>query len=755
MKLDHSKKSKIIGISLIFLLILLFVTYIGYSYFLKNNGKEAIKSEFFSKIGNQDLAFFLDSAIYSKIGDKLENGHYESNSNLKIATTMENNMLSKLDLSKFELGHSILRNSDENQSYHKIDIRYSDQPVLTLDGIFNHQQFALKSDEIVNKYVGMNRSNVQNVVNQLGETPIDWSHKIKLKNFLVDRERLDLEKIANPSRLVTYIEIVKEKATADCFSKKENVIVTLNSEQIATTEYTVELDSTKTYEVFEQLAEKLSQDQELFSELVAKKGQDFENENTGILEYSDNENVSQIQGQENNFYTSINIWGENTGAENTQTNSVSNTIENTQISNTTTENTTSIANTIQLNTTAEENNSITQNNDQPQQIEPSEPQEEQQPEQTAEPEQTNSQENSHSTNTTQNNMQEENVRTQGFIAVNEETEGTEEENFIVGENYQETIENIQKLVQKINWSFYLLSGAKANCSEAELKEIWQNRLMEKSKENNRLIVKMYVSEDKVVKLRFELSESQECLDLGILSKSENEKYLLVTVLQGKDDATKGYDISLYKKNDDAVTKTKLNINQIYKNKIRKKTNINLETKGTINSKKYTTTAEIVYSDSDGEFKAELENALNFDVTPEIELLKEENCLLLDTLSEEELLVTKDAIVQKTWEVLREKNRNLNMIDTYHTNSIVQQTEEQNTATEDENARKQAKEVLIQTISEKMTQYLQNGTNLRLQDLEGLTIPNYEVDISISSNLAIITVNGYRFNLDAEFNLSDS
>jgi len=55
----------------------------------------------------------------------------------------------------------------------------------------------------------------------------------------------------------------------------------------------------------------------------------------------------------------------------------------------------------------------------------------------------------------------------------------------------------------------------------------------------------------------------------------------------------------------------------------------------------------------------------------------------------------------------------------------------------------------------MRQYLDQGNNLRIQDLEGLQIPGYEVNISISPNLAIITVNGYRFNLDSDFNLSDS
>ena len=167
MKLDNHKKRKMIRISLIGLLILLMITYISYCYYQKNNGKEAIKGEFFHKIGMQDFAFFIDFPVYSKIMEKLENNDYESNSNLKIATTMGNNMFSHLDLSKFQLGYTVLRNSNQNQYGSKMDIRYSDQPVLTVDGIFNAQQFAVKSDEIVNQYVGINKNNTQKVVNQL------------------------------------------------------------------------------------------------------------------------------------------------------------------------------------------------------------------------------------------------------------------------------------------------------------------------------------------------------------------------------------------------------------------------------------------------------------------------------------------------------------------------------------------------------------------------------------------------------------
>ena len=55
----------------------------------------------------------------------------------------------------------------------------------------------------------------------------------------------------------------------------------------------------------------------------------------------------------------------------------------------------------------------------------------------------------------------------------------------------------------------------------------------------------------------------------------------------------------------------------------------------------------------------------------------------------------------------------------------------------------------------MGEYQSSGGQLTLEDLRELQIPGYEVQISISSNLAIINVNGFNFKLDSEFNLSDS
>lgn len=297
--------------------------------------------------------------------------------------------------------------------------------------------------------------------------------------------------------------------------------------------------------------------------------------------------------------------------------------------------------------------------------------------------------------------------------------------------------------------------SKANCTQEELVEELQKIFTARMKQNNRLIIKAYVNDNKTIKMNFEIPETEETFDIEIVSKKDNEKYLNITSLIGKNENASGQRISLYKKQEDANVKTKIELQKIYKNKINQKFNVHLDTKGTVNSKKFSTDINILYSNHDGEFKANIENALNFDITPEIEELNNENCLFIDTISNEELLLTRDAIKQKTMDVLKEKNRNLNIIQMNTDNSVVEQTQQNTNAEENLEAKNQVKQALIQTISDKMREYLNNGTELKIEDLEDLQIPNYEVEISISSNLAIITVNGYKFKLDSDFNLSDS
>jgi len=766
---NNKKSKKTIIILFLFLIILLGTVCFVYSYYTKNYQKEVLREEVFGYIKNNDLNFFIKNEIYTDIAKKVEKEDYESSTDIKLSTTMENNMFSKLDLAKFEFNYAFSKDNNDKKSFGKILTKYAGNDLLTLDFIQNDNKIAIKSDEIVNKYVGVDKSNIQTMADKLVGTETDLSSAKKIKNFLIDRELIDVEKILGSKSISKYATLIKDNTSADKFSKKENVVVTIEGEQINTAEYKIEITNDQFKNILTGISEMIENDDEILSELTVSSVQDFENDDE-ILEYTDNENVVEISGQENNFNTYMNWENVNQNQQSTNSTNTANTVLNQVQTNTAVENNT-ITNNVVTNETENQNTTIL-NQTEVETILPNEPGEieQQEPTGTIEQPSQNQQEETNSEiqsneQQTQNAMnenvieEEDNFRTQGFIEINDPENSLNQDSaempFIVGENFEDTTKNIIKATEKINLYSYLLTGAKANYSREEILEQIQKNISEKIEENNSLIVKLYVADGKTIKISFEIVETTESFDVEILSKGENEKYLNIISLVGTDEQSSGYKIGLYKKIADADLKNKITINKINKNKINKKTIIDLETKGTKNSKKYVTNANVLYSDNDGEFKIEIVNSLKYNEISDVEELNIDNCLFIDEIqNDEELLMTRDAIKQKTIEVLRQKNKNLNIIEINNENSIVQQNE-QNNVIENSQGKEEAKQILIQTISNKMGEYLNNGTQLKIEDLEGLEIPGYEVNISISSNLAIITVNGHKFKLDSEFNLSDS
>ena len=54
----------------------------------------------------------------------------------------------------------------------------------------------------------------------------------------------------------------------------------------------------------------------------------------------------------------------------------------------------------------------------------------------------------------------------------------------------------------------------------------------------------------------------------------------------------------------------------------------------------------------------------------------------------------------------------------------------------------------------MGEAIARGETYTLANLENLQIEGYNVTVNISGNIAVVTVNGYVFNIDSEFNLSE-
>lgn len=692
---NHNSKNykKIIIMVIIILALILILSFFAYS-LIKDTYDNALKKEVFEGLSNSDISFFLDNKYYNSLQEKLNNKNYEIISDIKISTTMKNNMFSDLDLSRFSFNYDLKKNNKENISYHKINTKYGGNNLLIIDAINEKNEFAIKSDEIVNRYVGIEKKNFQEISNKIFEEKKDFSNARKLKKFVFERENINLENISTADVWEKYIDIIKTNVTAENISKKENIIVTLENEQIPAIEYTISFSTEQLNSILRKISNEFENDDELISEFVIGDSAKSEKNNRNNIIKNKNSTTVEIKAKENNYNATVNIWGENEDNIQEQINS-QNTIlpQEPQISNTISDNTTAV-NQVESNTVSNEtinnnsqnnsvnhvvstneisntinnvdNNTVTDNTARETSQEEIRPQPADQ--QTQQENVDNNEENRIENDNTI--PQEDNFRLQGFISINENTEYVGDDDFVIGENYDETIKNISKLAKNINWTTYILTGAKANYTTTQMKDLLINNLNESIKKSNTLIAKVYISENKAVKLSIEIPETHENFDIEISSKGNNEKYLNIKKLKGEENDINGNAISIYKKSSDNSNKMKININKVQSSKISNKIAINMDTTGNINSQKYTNSFNISRNDSNGEFKISTSNKIEFKDKLEIDELSDDNCLFIDKLSDEELLATRDAIIEKINLVMRQKNQDLEIIDTANSNTVI-------------------------------------------------------------------------------------
>ena len=756
----EAKKSGKLKVFIIFFIIIAIASCVGLAYYSNINSKETIKNEFFSLLSNNDISFFTSDELYKNIKERTKKVNYKVSSDITLDTTMKSEMFPGLDLSKFSFNYNLSNDVENEKTYSRLISNYSGNTLLILDSIITDKRMAIKSDEIVNRYVGVKKKKAEEVYKKLfGEDNKGYANIEKLKNFVFDREKIDIDESLKDLKESSYAKIIVNNMPYKNFSKEQNVVIAAENEQIYTTQYTVSLNSSEANVLFTELAKNLKNDNSFVKNFVSEESESLVGSKSETSSQNSTKNGTvEIQGEENNYNSVALATAENVEnrAENGNTSSIqNNTVSNSTGNTTNVTNTSTATNTLRNETQNETvlHQTTTQNNET-----------ETEQENASEQQQNNNseQQNNNNPGTTERQAsntvieEEENLRMKGYIAINDdETEEFDADETIVAGNYQETFENISKLIKNINWSTYLLTGSKVNCEEEELTEKFDEILSDLIKQNYSLNIKMYVdSNGKVIKLSFEIPENKETFDIQIISKDENEKTLSFTSLEGEGEEANGYTLNIYKKKTDTILNHKISINKIYQNKIIQKMNANIETKGTSNSKKYTNTAKFAYSNSEGELKISTDNKLSFDADVEIEDLNDDNCLFLNKLSDEELESVKSQIKDRISEVWNEKNRNLNIIDMNNANSVVQQGEEEE-KNEDSEEKIRIKEILIQSISNKMADYENEGKEFKLKNLENLKIDGYEVDVTLSDNLAIITINGYKFKLDSDFNLSDS
>lgn len=212
----------------------------------------------------------------------------------------------------------------------------------------------------------------------------------------------------------------------------------------------------------------------------------------------------------------------------------------------------------------------------------------------------------------------------------------------------------------------------------------------------------------------------------------------------------GNSIEIEKLTTDVNIKYNIQYSKIENQKVVSKTQIELQTNNANTSKGYTNTAIVKYTNSEGYLKVNLKNEIKFQEENISEDFTDENTIFLDTLSEEGAKDLYEQIMENLIKVYAEKMVSLSFIENNSLNAVVQQPEQ----TQNDEEKMEIKRKLIEKVSAMMGEAEQNGEVFTIENLKDLSVDGYDVSSIVSSDLAIIKINGYTFNIDKDFMLSE-
>ena len=386
-----------------------------------------------------------------------------------------------------------------------------------------------------------------------------------------------------------------------------------------------------------------------------------------------------------------------------------------------------------------------------------------------------------SENTTQNNLQNTlNNVVDEFTMQNTTIDitpiGEENTNILQEENTNNSEADLQIIAT-------ILAGNKVNKTVSELQEILDKEITKIENlniTNKEVKISLYVVEEKLRKLGVKSEDfnlEMEFLEeankekikftlLGINTDIKIENPEVTTEFQNTttentlennavetDKLKNGFTITMEKNTSDVSTKIFAEIGLINNLEINTKISCNLTTNGTASSKEIKNEAIFTYTTQEGQLTANLNYNINFETaTMEIPNLTDETCLFLDKLNDAELTNIINQIRDRVNFVINEKKVTLNLIDQNNNTSVVEQGNIQNSTNLEE--KEAVKQKLIEVISNQMGEAIARGETYTLANLESLQIEGYNVTVNISGNIAVVTVNGYVFNIDSEFNLSE-
>ena len=618
-------------------------------------------------------------------------------------------------------------NKENDEYYNQFGISYSDNNLINFKVINNKESSAIFSDKIVNKYISVNKDNFINLLKNL-EVETKYLENTKNIKNQISAEFIEIDDETKKQKLSEIFLILNNKLVEENFSKQEKQIALIknDSREVPVTAYTLNISSIEFLDITKEIFTNIKKDKSFLQKFIisSEENKVEEKEESSIT----NETIL------NNEITNELVTEETNNMENLTTNEVTNEIElNRQPSNIITIQTFSPVG----------SNLLTQNIEE---------------------------------NVSQNIVENESITS----LITEELNKSNIKDIISEEDEEKVTAPIKDKINGIeetkNTMINIALGRKVDASIETIEKTidfiidYIKNKMESSNilgEDKELKITVYVSENQTEKINI-LFSNNATLDIELNSISETEQDIIITFLYEKENIKifdnlniqsnqntiseenvnkiqkNGFKLQIDKQKNNSNTEIKVTYNVIEDEKINQKTLVELTTIGNANSKTFENEFSFGYSNNDGEIKVNIKNKTDFDKLTEIEKLTEENCLFLDNLPEEEKNLILTEVRNKIKEVLENQEKNLDFIDTNTQAPGITQNINKN----------EIKNLIITEIGKLMGEALARGEIFSIENLKNLQLQDHNMNITIEEGVAKIDIDGLKFSIDANFNLTE-
>ena len=294
---DSKKKKNKKGIIIAVFLLLIILGGLCFAYWYFTRPTTTAKQLFFNQLSNTNVKNVLEINSYKEILSKLIDESSEITSKINFSTTIENENLEGLDVSKFVLDLSNMNDVETKKNYSELDINYSGNEVLKVKMLANKDAFAIASDEIVNKYVGFRYNTIK-----------EENSKANLINEIYRAQGIDIKEEQKQTFINKYFNKIYENIAEEKFSYQDNYVLD-GSTSTDVVAYTLKLNQEELKNLLKNLLTELKNDDELLEQLIEEPKNSLQTE-----ENNNQENLNNEENMENDTISESND-GENQNSE--------------------------------------------------------------------------------------------------------------------------------------------------------------------------------------------------------------------------------------------------------------------------------------------------------------------------------------------------------------------------------------------------------------------------------------------------------